>query len=391
MLSVLRRVPWWAVGAVVATVAVVTGALPAPEARELAGRVLPVLGFVAALTVVAECCAVAGVFDAATDGAARLARGRRWALWLLLVLVAIASTVVLSLDTTAVLLTPLAIRAGRRVGGGDDRTAVFYALTVVALANTASLLLPVSNLTNLLADHRFATAGVGYVGVMWRPALVAIAVTVAVLAVRGRHRLTGAFEPGERYRPPDRTLLVATAAVVGAMAVGFVSGAPVWLVAGVAAVLLLGLGGWRRGRWPAPVGQLVPWRMLLVVGALFVLVETAQVRGLGDWVAGLAPAGTSTGPLLALAGLATGAANLLNNLPGYLVVEPAAGGDPTRLAAVLIGVGAGPLLTPWASLATVLWLERCRRMLTHVPVRGLLVQGLWLAPLCVLAGVLALG
>ncbi|NKY21065.1 citrate transporter [Cellulomonas denverensis] len=390
-MSVLRRVPWWAVGAVVATVAVVTGALPAPEARELAGRVLPVLGFVAALTVVAECCAVAGVFDAATDGAARLARGRRWALWLLLVLVAIASTVVLSLDTTAVLLTPLAIRAGRRVGGGDDRTAVFYALTVVALANTASLLLPVSNLTNLLADHRFATAGVGYVGVMWRPALVAIAVTVAVLAVRGRHRLTGAFEPGERYRPPDRTLLVATAAVVGAMAVGFVSGAPVWLVAGVAAVLLLGLGGWRRGRWPAPVGQLVPWRMLLVVGALFVLVETAQVRGLGDWVAGLAPAGTSTGPLLALAGLATGAANLLNNLPGYLVVEPAAGGDPTRLAAVLIGVGAGPLLTPWASLATVLWLERCRRMLTHVPVRGLLVQGLWLAPLCVLAGVLALG
>lgn len=391
MLSVLRRVPWWAVGALVATVAVASGALPGPDARELAARVLPVLGFVAALTVVAECCAVAGVFDAATDGAARLARGRRWALWLLLVLVAIASTVVLSLDTTAVLLTPLAIRAGRRVGGGDDRTAVFYALTVVALANTASLLLPVSNLTNLLADHRFATAGVGYVGVMWRPALVVIAVTVAVLAVRGRHRLTGGFEPGERYRPPDRPLLVATAAVVGAMAVGFVSGAPVWLVAGVAAVLLLGLGGWRRGRWPAPVGQLVPWRMLLVVGALFVVVETAQVRGLGDWVAGLAPAGTSTGPLLALAGLATGAANLLNNLPGYLVVEPAAGGDPTRLAAVLIGVGAGPLLTPWASLATVLWLERCRRMLAHVPLRGLLVQGLWLAPLCVVAGVLALG
>lgn len=386
----LRRVPWWAVAAVVAAGLLVGGVLPGADARELAGRVLPVLGFVAALTVVAECCAVAGLFDAATDGAARLAGGRRWALWALLVLVAVASTVVLSLDTTAVLLTPLAIRAGRRVGDGDNRTAVFYALTVVALANTASLLLPVSNLTNLLADHRFTAAGADYVGLMWRPAVVVIAVTVLVLAVRGRGRLRGRFVPSERYRPPDRVLLVATATVVGAMAVGFVSGAPVWLVAVIAAALLLGLGGWRRRSLPTPVGQLVPWRMLLVVGGLFVVVEAAQVHGLGDAVAALAPEGTGTGPLLVLAGLATGAANLLNNLPGYLVVEPAAGGDPTRLAAVLIGVGAGPLLTPWASLATVLWWQRCRRMLTHVPVRGLLIQGLWLAPLCVIAGVLAL-
>ncbi|MEV7973177.1 SLC13 family permease [Cellulomonas sp. NPDC089187] len=391
MLSVLRRVPWWAVAAVVAAALIVSGALPGADAGALVGRVLPVLGFVAALTVVAECCAVAGLFDAATDGAARVARGRRWALWMLLVLVAVASTVVLSLDTTAVLLTPLAIRAGRRVGGGDDRTAVFYALTVVALANTASLLLPVSNLTNLLADHRFAVAGVSYVGLMWLPAVVVIAVTVLVLAVRGRGRLRGRFEPGERFVPQDRVLLVATAMVVGVMAVGFVSGAPVWLVAVLAAAVLLALGGWRRGGLPTPVGQLVPWRMLLVVGGLFVAVETAQVRGLGEWVAGLAPAGTSTGPLLVLAGLATGAANLLNNLPGYLVVEPAAGGDPTRLAAVLVGVGAGPLLTPWASLATVLWWQRCRQMLAHVPVRGLLVQGWWIAPLCVVAGVLALG
>jgi arsenical pump membrane protein len=377
------------VAVVVAVALLVGGALPSSDAQALAARVVPVLGFVAALTVVAECCAVAGLFDAATDGATRLARGRRWALWGLLVVVAVASTVVLSLDTTAVLLTPLAIRAGRRVGGGDDRTAVFYALTVVALANTASL--PVSNLTNLLADHRFTAAGASYVGVMWLPAVVVIAVTVLVLAVRGRERLRGGFETGERYVSPDRVLLVSTAVVVGAMAVGFVSGVPVWAVAVGAAAVLLGLGAWRRRGLPTPVGQLVPWRMLLVVGGLFVAVETAQVRGLGEWVAGLAPAGTTTGPLLALAGLAAGAANLLNNLPGYLVVEPAAGGDPTRLAAVLIGVGAGPLLTPWASLATVLWWQRCRRTLAHVPVRGLLVQGLWLAPLCVLAGVLVLG
>ena len=37
------------------------------------------------------------------------------------------------------------------------------------------------------------------------------------------------------------------------------------------------------------------------------------------------------------------------------------------LAALLIGVNAGPLITPWASLATILWAGRCRA--AGVPVR----------------------
>ena len=50
-------------------------------------------------------------------------------------------------------------------------------------------------------------------------------------------------------------------------------------------------------------------------------------------------------------------ANAINNLPAYLVLEPAAG-DPVALMALLIGVNLGPLVTPWASLATLLWHHR---------------------------------
>ena len=57
-------------------------------------------------------------------------------------------------------------------------------MTTVWLANTASLLLPVSNLTNLLALHRFSALGLGHKGyislALW-PALAAIAATVCVL------------------------------------------------------------------------------------------------------------------------------------------------------------------------------------------------------------------
>ncbi|MBB5471827.1 arsenical pump membrane protein [Cellulomonas hominis] len=381
-----RSVPWWAVAVGVAALLVVTGVLPRADAAALAERVGPVLVFVAALTVVAELCGAAGLFDVATDAAARSAGGRRWVLWLLLVGIAVVSTVLLSLDTTAVLLTPLAITLARRTGTSP----LLLVLTVVALANTASLLLPVSNLTNLLADHRFTEAGAGYLGVMWAPALAAVVVTVAVLAVRGRADLRGRFDPGPRYAPPDRGLLLATGATTAVMAVGFVAGLPVWAVAVGAAAVLVGAFAVRRRPLPGRARDLVPWRMLLVVAALFVAVETLQVRGLGEALADVAPAGGGAGALLGVAGLSAGAANLLNNLPAYLVLEPVAGGDPLRLAAVLIGTGVGPLLTPWASLATVLWWRRCRQALVHVPVRAFLVQGLWLAPLCVGAATLAL-
>lgn len=305
----------------VAALLVVTGVLPRADAAALAERVGPVLVFVAALTVVAELCGAAGLFDVATDAAARSAGGRRWVLWLLLVGIAVVSTVLLSLDTTAVLLTPLAITLARRTGTSP----LLLVLTVVALANTASLLLPVSNLTNLLADHRFTEAGAGYLGVMWAPALAAVVVTVAVLAVRGRADLRGRFDPGPRYAPPDRGLLLATGATTAVMAVGFVAGLPVWAVAVGAAAVLVGAFAVRRRPLPGRARDLVPWRMLLVVAALFVAVETLQVRGLGEALADVAPAGGGAGALLGVAGLSAGAANLLNNLPAYLVLEPVAG------------------------------------------------------------------
>ena len=133
------------------------------ELADLASRVLPVLAFLVAITVVAEIADLAGVFDVAAHWASRAGRHRIWALWLLIVAIACACTIVLSLDTTAVLLTPVAITVARQVGVPP----LPFAMTTLWLANTASLLLPVSNLTNLLALHHMtcsASASAGTCG-----------------------------------------------------------------------------------------------------------------------------------------------------------------------------------------------------------------------------------
>jgi arsenical pump membrane protein len=81
----------------------------------LVARIAPVLVFLIAVTVIAELADKAKVFDVAAREAAHLARGRVWRLWLLVVVLATVLTIVLSLDTCAVLLTPVVLAMARQL------------------------------------------------------------------------------------------------------------------------------------------------------------------------------------------------------------------------------------------------------------------------------------
>ena len=128
----------------------------------------------------------------------------------------------------------------------------------------------------------------------------------------------------------------------------------------------------------------------LYLSVLFVLVQIAHAYGLTRLVGELVGRGHSWLDLLRLAGVSALAANLLNNLPAYLAVEPTALDSPARLAALLVGVNAGPLITPWASLATLLWAGRCRAAGLQVSWLRFALLGALLVPLCLLAGTGAL-
>jgi Na+/H+ antiporter NhaD/arsenite permease-like protein len=369
-------------------VAVLTGLLPVQAVDTLAGRTVPVLGFVAAITVVAALAAEAGVFAWIADGAARLARGRTGVLWLLVVLLAVASTVFLSLDTTAVLLTPIVVTLARRV----RLSPLPFAMTAVWLANTASLLLPVSNLTNLLAQSSPVLGGAQYVALAAVPALVAVLVPVAVLAIVYRRALAHRYVPTPGSSPTDPPLRIAAAVVVAllvpALGIGDpVLHIPVWLPATVAAVVLIALFALRRPAALQP--RLVPWALIIFVCGLFLAIDAAGRLGLTAVLDVAAGRGDDPLALLRLAGIGTVSANLGDNLPAYLALEPVAG-SPVRLMALLIAVNAGPLITPWASLATLLWHGRLMAMGVAISWRRFALLGLIGAPLTVAAATLSL-
>ncbi|QLD13012.1 SLC13 family permease [Microbacterium oleivorans] len=357
--------------------AVVSGVLPPADVAGIVERVAPILAFVVAVTVVAELAATAGVFDIAAGRLARASRGRTVALWLLVVALAVVSTAFLSLDTTAVLLTPVVVAVARANG----LPPLPFAFTTVWLANTASLVLPVSNLTNLLALDRLPAGGAGaFIALQGPSAIVAIVVSVALLFVIHRRTLRGRFDPAPLPRVTDRVQLVVASVVVLALMPALVSGLEPWIPATIAAVILLALFAWRSPRALSP--RLIPWQLLVFAAGLFTAM--AALESLGSATVVAVVAGEPGGPLelWRMAGTAVVAANTVDNLPAYLLLESSAD-TPERLAALLIGVNAGPLITPWASLATLLWHERLRAVGVEVPWRRFVLWGLVAAPLVV--------
>ncbi|MFF4159308.1 SLC13 family permease [Streptomyces sp. NPDC001678] len=376
-MRVLRRLSsWlhpldWLAGGILACglLFLATGLLPAGSAGDAMRRIAPLLAFLGTVIVLAELTSRAEVFDVVASGVARVGRGSYARLFVLCVVFASVTTITLNLDTTAVLLTPVMLALAGRVG----IAAVPLAMTTVWLANTASLLLPVSNLTNLLAADRVALSPMGLAERMWAPQLASVAVTMGCLWLfywRRDRRGAQRYVPPEVHRPADRVLFrVCAVACAGFLLAILIDAVPLWTASAVAAALAVAAFAVRRRA--ALRLSLVPWRLLVLVPGLFLVVETVNVNGLHKLLARAVGTDGGLPGMLRAAGVGGGLANALNNLPVYLAGESAVPvGNHDQLLALLIGTNVGPVITPWASLATLLWFERCHAQGVRVsPVR----------------------
>ena len=342
----------WLAAAIGGLLVLITGMLPTTDAGNVLREVAPVLIFLVGVTVIAELADAAGVFDAAAHRAAVFGRGRTFRLWLCVVALGTITTIALSLDTTAVLLTPVVLTLASRVG----LPAIPFAMTTVWLANTASLLLPISNLTNLLAQNKIGVSPAGFATRMWLPALVAIIVTILVLGLRYRRSLRGSYDIPERPTVSDRPLFWTAVGVCVAIGPLAVAGVPIAWISSAGAVILAALVLARRRE--ALRFSLVPWRLVVLVVGLFFVIGAWQLHGLNELLSHVAGTGGSFLNLLQFTGVSAAGANIGNNLPAYAALQPLAG-NADRLYALLLGVNLGPLVLLWGSLATLLWRERC--------------------------------
>jgi arsenical pump membrane protein len=345
-----RGLPEAAAAVPAALLLLAIGVVPWRDVLAEARLLGPTLGFLAAVLVLAELCEQAGVFRAAGGLLVRVGRGRPQPMLRTVFAVATATTVLLSLDATVVLLTPVVFDAAVR----QRVRAKPHVYACSHLANTGSLALPVSNLTNLLAFSASGVSFARFAALMGLPQLVAVGLEYAAFR---RFFATDLGTPpvampvaaaGDR---PTYALGVLGLTLVGFGVASVLGIPPAWVAAGGAGLLALRL---RPSVRSVVAAANLPF--LLFVLALGVIVRATTTHGLGVAIDHLVPAGTTLLALLAIAVLGAAAANAVNNLPAVLLLLPAVTGRGAGpVLALLVGVNVGPNLSYVGSLATLLW------------------------------------
>ncbi len=330
--------------------------------RQAASQAWPPFVLVAGLLMIGAVAEAEGMFAALGARAERLGGNALLLLTMLLGLEAIV-TAILNLDTAVVFVTPILLHAARR-RGCDERPFLYGALF---MANGASLLLPGSNLTNLIVLAHTRASGAHFAEEMALPWLLVVAITIAFVGLA--FPLKAADGTGETV-PPLR-LGVGLGATVVAAALVLALRNP---ALPVLAIGILATGATRtHPRLDA--------RVLSGLFALAVALGTLARR----WAWPGSFVGRLTGA--EAAGVGAIASVLVNNLPAASLLSAKAPPHPLPL---LIGLNLGPNLAFTGSLSAYLWYRTARGLGTRPSLRLSSMLGLILVPITLAVAVAAL-
>ncbi len=342
--------------------------------RQAVDQSWPPFVLIAGLLLVGAVAASDRLFEAAGSRIARLPGGGPVLFATSMALVC-AVTVVLNLDTAVVFLTPVVLHAVRHRKVGE----VAFLYGTVFLVNASSLLLPGSNLTNLLVLGGAPVTGATFAARMAPAWGAAVVVTVAVVALWRRTDLRAAApRPDDVARMRTGVGLAGVVAATIAVLVPSRPAVPVLAVGVVSAGLQAGVGrlplrtAWRAANPPLLAGL---FALAVAVGVL-----GREVGVLGHLVATAGPWPTAWAGVVG--------ACLVNNLPAAALLSSHA---VAHGRALLIGLDLGPNLCVTGSLSAILWLRIARANGAAPSIRRYSAMGVLVVPLSVTAAVLAGG
>ncbi|MGH9043388.1 MAG: SLC13 family permease [Acidimicrobiales bacterium] len=319
-----------------------------------------------------------GLFEVAGAVVARAARFPALLLLAVAALVAVV-TVTLNLDTSVTFVTPVVLSAARRSG----RRLEPFAYLVLWMSNAGSLLLPGSNLTNLIVLAASRTNGAQFVARLAAPWGAAAVCVVLLVAAFWRSSVFG--PPGARTLADGRARLGPGVLGVAVAIVAMLISAPQ-----VSAIIVAGTGlvlvAYQRASRHVGAGEIGERLNVPLLVGLFGAACALGTLG-RDW-SGPHQALGHLG-LFATAGIGAGTSILVNNLPAASLLAARHVAHP---GALLVGLNLGPNLVVSGSLAGLLWLQASRASGFSASIRRTSALGLAVVPAtmaCALAALLA--
>jgi arsenical pump membrane protein len=347
--------------------------LSTTDTRAAAGQDWPPFVLVSGLLLVGLVSERDGLFLAAGQLLARRARSGVL-LYAGAVVLIVVVTALLNLDTSVAFLTPVFVYTARSRGEGE--APLLYAC--ILLSNAGSLILPGSNLTNLIVLGHVHMSGGEFFRRMAPAGVASVLVTAVAIAVCHHRELRADATPDDALERPRLGVgLVAILAATVLVVVLPNAALPV-LAVGLIAVALR-LRPWSR----AATGARDVLGLPVLVGLFGIAVG---LGALGRAWSGPASLLTHLGPW-ATAGVAAGSTVLVNNLPAASLLSARSLTHPFSL---LVGLNIGPNLFVTGSLAWVLWWRSARTTDAHPSLMAAGRLGLISAPLAIAAAMAVL-
>ena len=360
-----------------------------------------------ALIVLSLLLDAAGFFRWVALHVARWGGGSGRRLLALVVLFSAAVSALFANDGGVLILTPIVLELAGVLKLPRAATLAF-ALAVGFVVDAASLPLPISNLTNIIAADAFHIGFGPYARTMLPVNLAVVAACLLVLllvygrTLPRRYALADLPSPGSAVRSWGlfRTGWLVTPLLLAGAFLAEPLHVPLSAVVGAAAFVVWVVAARSGNIGSRRVLRAAPWNVVVFSLAMYTVVYGLRGAGVtgayGEWLHGWAARGELAGLLasgLSVAALSAG----LNNLPALLTAilglqeSGLAHAAQRELAfAAVVGADIGPKLTPIGSLATLLWLHVLRGRDLHVRWAEYLRAGLILTPPVLLTGLLTL-
>jgi arsenical pump membrane protein len=363
--------------------ALLASVLDPSDARAAAAQDWPPFVLVAGLLLVGLVADGDGLFDTVGTRLSTFVRNPIALYFAVCVLVA-AVTAILNLDTSVAFLTPLVVYLAR--ARRDDETPLVYAC--LFLSNAASLLLPGSNLTNLIVLGHLHLSGGRFAAHMALPFIASVASTSLLLGalmlsrrLSRRRSADWVTEPSPSRAPTKwRPRTVGILAMVSVTVVVLLFRSPALWVAGIGAAAV-GVRLLQRRENSRHVVDVIAPQVLVGLFAVAIALGTAGRA----W----------DGPALALshldtwgtAAVAAATSVVTNNLPAASFFAARVPPNPFSL---LVGLNLGPNLFVTGSLSSLIWLKGARSAGSSPSISRVARLGVVVVPVSIVASVAAL-
>jgi arsenical pump membrane protein len=310
-----------------------------------------------------------GFFEWSAIKMAKLTNGSGTKMFIYSLLLGSLVSALFANDGAALILTPILL-AKMRILKLNSRSILAFLLAGGFISDSASLPLVFSNLTNIVTANYFDIGFIEYSINMIIPYIVSTFISILVLWLILKGDIPKTVDITLLKNPDDvlknKTLFKISwlflVLLLSSYFIGDIFNIPVSIFALGGGLIFLFISYRFRVSNPIETIKNAPWQVVWFSIGLYIVVYGLKNEGLTEYLNQILLSLNTQGDTIATIGVGFISAFLsaiMNNMPTIMIMDIALDGidNPILAYANIIGCNLGPKMTPFGSLATLLWLH----------------------------------